>query len=116
MSHELFNKLAEEMELYRTKADMELGLVIGIAATAYGLESAEAGLVVRALHTVGKTHERALFGDVVSQQLVTSFAGDPATMLDTLDRIATFLSMCGSIKEFDAIVSKSAHIPPTQNN
>ncbi len=115
MSHDPFVELAEQMNLYRTDEDRELGVVVGIAAAAYGLGSAEAGLVVRALHTIGKSTERALFGDAVSAQLV-ALTRDPYVMLDTLDRIATFLSMCSSIEEFDAIVSKSTHIPPTQNN
>ena len=113
-----FQELAENMNLYRSEADKQLGVVCAVAMTAYNIDATEAAKLLRALVVLGRTHRTALFADCISSSLIELYPTNPEHMNATIERIASFLSKCGSVKEFERIAQTNAHggVPPAMNN
>ena len=111
-----FQELAENMNLYRSEEDKQLGVVCAVAMTAYNIDATEAAKLLRALVVLGRTHQSALFADCVSSSLIELYPTNPEQMNATIERIASFLSKCGSVKEFERIAQTNGNVPPTLNN
>lgn len=111
-----FQKLAENMNLYRSEADKQLGVVCAVAMTAYNIDATEAARLLRALMVLGRTHRSALFADCISSSLIELYPTNPEHMNATIERIASFLSKCGSVEEFERIAQTNGNAPPTLNN
>ena len=108
-------EMAENMNLYRSEADKQLGVVCAVAMTAYNIDATEASKLLRAL-VVGRTHRSALFSDCVYSSLIELYPTNPEQMNATIERIASFLSKCGSVEEFERIAQTNGNVPPTLNN
>ena len=111
-----FQKLAENMNLYRSEEDKQLGVVCAVAMTAYNIDATEAAKLLRALVVLGRTHQSALFADCISSSLIELYPTNPEQMNATIERIASFLSKCGSVEEFERIAQTNGNVPPTLNN
>ena len=113
-----FKDLAEKIELYRTEADRQLGVVCAVAMTAYSIDATEASKLLRALAVLGRTHRAALFADCVSTALIELYPTNPEQMNASIERIASFLSKCGSVEEFERIAQANVggDVPPAMNN
>ena len=113
-----FQELAENMNLYRTEADRQLGMVCAVAMTAYSIDATEASKLLRALVVLGRTHRAALFADCVSSSLIELYPANPEQMNASIERIASFLSHCGSVEEFERIAQANTNgtVPPAMNN
>ena len=111
-----FQELVENMNLYRSEEDKQLGVVCAVAMTAYNIDATEAAKLLRALVVLGRTHRSALFADCVSSSLIELYPTNPEQMNATIERIAAFLSKCGSVEEFERIAQTNGNVPPTLNN
>lgn len=111
-----FQELVENMNLYRSEADKQLGVVCAVAMTAYNIDATEAAKLLRALVVLGRTHRSALFADCISSSLIELYPTNPEHMNATIERIAAFLSKCGSVEEFERIAQTNGNVPPTLNN
>jgi len=111
-----FKELAEKMELYRTEADRELEVWWAVRMTAYNIDANEASKLLRALVALGRTHRTALFADCISSSLIELYPTNPEQMLASMERIAAFLSKCGSVEEFERIAQTNGGVPPALNN
>jgi hypothetical protein len=106
-----FFKMAQDMNLYHTPQDQLLGRTIGLSCIQLGIDSAEAALLLRALPIIGKTRQTALFCDSVVTTYMEVYR-DQKTAFATMERIASYLSKCAAIEEFELTVAKSTHTPP----
>ena len=106
-----FLKLAEDMNLYHTFQDQLLGRTIGLSCIQLGIDNAEAALLLRTLPIIGKTLQTALFCDSVVTTYMEVYR-DQKTAFATMERIASYLSKCAAIEEFELTVAKSTHTPP----
>ena len=109
-------EMAENMNLYRSEADKQLGVVCAVAMTAYNIDATEAAKLLRALVVLGRTHRSALFADCISASLIELYPTNPEQMNATVERIAAFLSKCGSVEEFERIAQTNGNVPPALNN
>ena len=114
MSHQAYEYLAKD--LYQSEADCSLGAAVAIGMLHFGVSTPEASRILQALRTMSRSKSALLFADCVSLALAELYPTQPKEAELMLTRLTEFLSKCGSLEEFDAIVSKSTHIPPTQNN
>lgn len=111
-----FQELADNMNLYRSEEDKQLGVVCAVAMTAYNIDATEASKLLRAFVVLGRTHQSALFADCVLSSLIELYPTNPEQMNATIERIASFLSKCGSVEEFERIAQTNGNVPPTLNN